>query len=149
MLVINERTEGWVAGLQLAALSLQGWDDPPTISKIINAFSGQQPNVLYYLTDEVLTYQPIEVQEFLLATSILERTNADLCDAVTGQNNGQAMLERLDASNFFLLVIDEQEKWYRYYHIFADLPTLSAKTFIQIASLNYIYVPVTGMSNTE
>ena len=118
---INERTEGWVAGLQLAALSLQGWDDPPSINKIIHAFSGQQRNVLYYLTDEVLAYQPVAVQEFLLATSVLERMNADLCDAVTRQNNGQAMLELLDASNFFLLVVDEQERWYRYYHLFADL----------------------------
>ena len=118
---INERTEGWVAGLQLAALSLQGRDDLPTIHKIIHAFSGQQPNVLSYLTDEVLAYQPLAVQEFLLATSVLERFNADLCNAVTGYNNGQAMLELLDASNFFLLAIDEQEKWYRYYHLFADL----------------------------
>lgn len=118
---LNECTEGWVAGLQLAALSLQGWSDPTTITQIIHAFSGQQSSVLYYLTDEVLAYQPTAVQDFLLATSVLERMNADLCDAVTGQNNGQAMLEQLDAANLFLLVVDEQEKWYRYYHLFADL----------------------------
>ena len=118
---INERIEGWAAGLQLAALSLQGWDDPTTIHKLINAFDGQQRSVLYYLTDEVLAYQPTAVQDFLLATSVLERMNADLCDAVTGQNNGQAMLEQLEAANLFLLVVDEQEKWYRYYHLFADL----------------------------
>lgn len=118
---INDRTEGWAAGLQLAVLSLQGWDDPTTIHKFISTFSGQQHSVLYYLTDEVLAYQPIAVQDFLLATSVLERMNADLCDAVTGQNNGQAMLEQLEAANLFLLVVDEQEKWYRYYHLFADL----------------------------
>jgi LuxR family maltose regulon positive regulatory protein len=118
---LNERTEGWAAGLQLAALSLQGWSDPATIHKIIDAFSGQQPSVLNYLTDEVLAYQPTAVQDFLLTTSVLDRMHADLCDAVTGQNNGQAMLEQLDAANLFLLVVDEQERWYRYYHLFSDL----------------------------
>jgi len=118
---INEHTEGWAAGLQIAALSLQGCDDPTSINKLINMFSGQQRNVLCYLTDEVFVPQPTAVQDFLLATSVLERMNADLCDAVTGQNNGQAMLEQLDAANLFLLTIDEQEKWYRYYHLFADL----------------------------
>jgi LuxR family maltose regulon positive regulatory protein len=117
---INERTEGWAAGLQLAALALQGWDDPPTIDKLIHSFSGHQHNVLYYLTEEVLAYQPPEVQDFLLATSILEHMNADLCDAVTGQNNSQAMLEQLDAANLFLLTIDEHEKCYRYYHLFYE-----------------------------
>lgn len=119
--LINERTEGWAAGLQLAALSLQGWDNPTTISKIIDGFSGQQRSVLCYLTDEVFAYQSTEVQDFLLATSVLECMNADLCDAVTGQNNGQAMLEQLEASNLFLLAIDDQKKWYRYYHIFTSL----------------------------
>ncbi len=113
--------EGWVAGLQLAALSLQGRRDSATITKIINAFSGQQSSVLYYLTDEVFACQPPAVQDFLLATSVLERMNVDLCDAVTRKNNGQVMLELLDASNLFLLVVDEQEKWYRYYHLFTDL----------------------------
>jgi LuxR family maltose regulon positive regulatory protein len=117
---INERTEGWAAGLQLAALALQGWDDPPTIDKLIYSFSGHQHNVLYYLTEEVLAYQPPEVQDFLLATSVLERMNADLCNAVTGQNNGQAMLEQLDAANLFLLTIDESKKCYRYYHLFSE-----------------------------
>ena len=118
---INERTEGWAAGLQLAALSLQRWDNPTTISKLINTFSSQQPNMLHYLTDEVFAYQPTEIQDFLLATSVLESMNADLCDAVTGQNNGQAMLEELDAANLFLLTVDEQSKWYRYYRLFSDL----------------------------
>ncbi len=117
---INERTEGWAAGLQLAALALQGWDDPPTIDKLILSFSGHQHNVLYYLTEEVLAYQPPEVQDFLLATSVLERMNADLCNAVTGQNNGQATLKQLDAANLFLLTIDENKKCYRYYHLFSE-----------------------------
>jgi LuxR family maltose regulon positive regulatory protein len=117
---LDECIEGWVAGLQLAALSLQGRNDPATITKTINAFSGQQRSVLYYLTDEVFACQPPVVQDFLLATSVLERMNADLCDAITRKNNGQVMLEQLDASNLFLLVVDAQEKWYRYYHLFAD-----------------------------
>jgi LuxR family transcriptional regulator, maltose regulon positive regulatory protein len=121
IVIINERTEGWAAGLQLAALSLQGSDDPTTISKIVAAFSGQQRSVLHYLTDEILAYQSTTVQDFLLATSVLERMNADLCNAVTGQTNGQMMLEQLDAANLLLPIIDKQEKWYRYYHLFADL----------------------------
>src|SRR5580692_12633266 len=112
------RTEGWVAGLQLAALSLRGQADP---AGFVAAFSGSHRYVLDYLAEEVLDRQPEEVRTFLLETSVLERLSGGLCDAVTGRDGSQAMLERVERANLFLVPLDEVRGWWRYHHLFADL----------------------------
>ncbi len=115
---LQTRTEGWIAGLQLAALSLQG---RTTVSGFLPAFTGSHHFVLDYLSEEVLVRQPPAVQTFLLQTSILERLSGSLCDAVTGQGEGQAMLEVLERANLFVAALDDERQWYRYHHLFADL----------------------------
>jgi LuxR family maltose regulon positive regulatory protein len=112
------RTEGWIAGLQMAALSLQGCQDVPGF---VQTFAGSNRYVLDYLLEEVLYRESEEVQAFLLQTCILERLSGELCDAVTGHTGGQAMLERLEAANLFLIPLDERREWYRYHHLFAEL----------------------------
>jgi LuxR family transcriptional regulator, maltose regulon positive regulatory protein len=112
------RTEGWVAGLQLAALSLRG---QPDIAGFVTAFSGSHRYILDYLTGEVLDRQSEQVREFLLETSVLERLSGGLCDAVTGRADGQAMLEQVERAGLFLVPLDEVRGWWRYHHLFADL----------------------------
>jgi LuxR family maltose regulon positive regulatory protein len=112
------RTEGWVAGLQLAALSLRG---QPDIPGFLATFSGSHRWVLDYLTEEVLDRQPDQVRTFLLETSVLERLSGELCDAVTGRADGQEMLERVERANLFLVPLDEQRRWWRYHQLFAEL----------------------------
>jgi LuxR family transcriptional regulator, maltose regulon positive regulatory protein len=112
------RTEGWAAGLQLAALSLRGRSD---IAGFVAAFSGSNRYILDYLTGEVLDGQPGQVREFLLETSVLERLSGELCDAVTGRNDGQAMLEQVEQAGLFLMPLDEIRGWWRYHRLFADL----------------------------
>ena len=112
------RTEGWAAGLQLAALSLQGQADP---TGFVAAFSGSHRYVLDYLTDEVLEGQTDQVREFLLETSVLDRLSGGLCDAVTGRAGGQVMLEQVERANLFLVPLDEVRGWWRYHYLFADL----------------------------
>jgi hypothetical protein len=111
-------TEGWIAGLQLAALALQGGTDA---SAFVTAFSGTHRYVLDYLSDEVLARQPTPVQEFLLHTAILERLSGSLCDAVTGQAGSQALLEGLERANLFVVPLDDERGWYRYHHLFAEV----------------------------
>jgi LuxR family transcriptional regulator, maltose regulon positive regulatory protein len=115
---LETRTEGWIAGLQLAALSLRGRED---VSGFVKAFTGSHRFVFDYLTDEVFAGQPQSIQSFLLQTSILERLSASLCDALTGRANTQAMLEELERSNLFLIALDDERHWYRYHHLFADV----------------------------
>lgn len=115
---LEARTEGWIAALQLAALSLDGRQDA---SGFIAGFAGDDRYVVDYLVDEVLTRQPTHVQDFLLQTSILERMNGPLCEAVTGQQGGRATLEALDTKNLFLVPLDDRRQWYRYHHLFADV----------------------------
>ena len=115
---LDARTEGWIAGLQMAALSMQGRQD---VSRFIKAFSGSHRFILDYLVEEVLDQQPSDIQEFLLKTSILERMTAPLCDAVTGRDDSQAVLTRLEQANLFLIPLDDERNWYRYHHLFADL----------------------------
>ncbi len=112
------RTEGWIAGLQLAALSLQGHPDVPGF---IQAFAGDHRYIADYLVAEVLQRQPEPVRNFLLQTAILERLHGPLCDAVTGQQDGQARLEALERGNFFIVPLDDARHWYRYHHLFADV----------------------------
>jgi LuxR family maltose regulon positive regulatory protein len=115
---LEGRTEGWIAALQLAALSMQGRDD---VAGFIAGFAGDDRYVVDYLAEEVLQRQPDHVQTFLLQTSILDRLSGPLCDAVTGQGGGKAMLEALDRGNLFLVPLDDRRQWYRYHHLFADV----------------------------
>ncbi len=115
---LEGRTEGWIAALQLAALSMQGRDD---VAGFIAGFAGDDRYVVDYLAEEVLARQPDRVQAFLLQTSILGRLSGPLCDAVTGQGGGKAMLEALDRGNLFLVSLDDRRRWYRYHHLFADV----------------------------
>jgi LuxR family maltose regulon positive regulatory protein len=115
---LETRTEGWIAGLQLAAISMQGSKDA---TGFIKSFTGSHRFVLDYLIKEVLEHQSESVQSFLLQTSILNRVTGSLCDVLTGQNNGQATLETLEHANLFIIPLDEERHWYRYHHLFADL----------------------------
>ena len=115
---LEGRTEGWIAALQLAALSMQGRDD---VAGFIAGFAGDDRYIVDYLVEEVLQRQPDRVRSFLLQTSILSRLNGSLCDAVTGQDGGKAMLEALDRGNLFLVPLDDRRQWYRYHHLFADV----------------------------
>ncbi|MGH3150573.1 MAG: LuxR C-terminal-related transcriptional regulator, partial [Streptosporangiaceae bacterium] len=115
---LEERTEGWIAALQLAALSMQGRDD---VAGFIAGFAGDDRYVVDYLVEEVLQRQPDDVQAFLLQTCILGRLSGPLCDAVTGQGGSKAMLEALDRGNLFLVALDDRRRWYRYHHLFADV----------------------------
>jgi LuxR family transcriptional regulator, maltose regulon positive regulatory protein len=112
------RTEGWAAGLQLAGLSLRGHQD---VGGFVASFSGSHRYVVDFLAEEVLDRQPAEVRSFLLETSVLERLSGELCDAVTGRSDGQAMLGRVERANLFLVSLDEVRGWWRYHHLFADL----------------------------
>jgi LuxR family maltose regulon positive regulatory protein len=115
---LEGRTEGWIAALQLAALSLQGRDDP---TAFIAGFAGDDQYVVDYLVEEVLTRQPSDVRDFLLRTSILEGLSGSLCDAVTGREGGKATLVALERANLFLVPLDDRRQWYRYHHLFADV----------------------------
>ncbi len=115
---LESRTEGWVAGLQMAALSIQGRADS---ASFIHAFTGSHRFVLDYLAEEVLQRQPEQVRNFLLQTAILERLCAPLCAAVTDQRDGKGTLEALERGNLFVIPLDDQRHWYRYHHLFADV----------------------------
>ena len=115
---LDTRAEGWIAGLQLAALSMQGHDD---IAGFVRAFAGSNRFVLDYLAEEVWQRQPPEIQTFLLQTSILDQMNAALSDAVTGRNDSAQVLARLEKANLFVVPLDDVRQWYRYHHLFADL----------------------------
>jgi LuxR family maltose regulon positive regulatory protein len=121
---LEERTEGWIAGLQMAALSIQGRkraQGDHAVSVFVKAFTGSNRFVLDYLLEEVLNQQSSELQAFLLQTSILERMTAPLCDALTQREDSQDILAQLDQANLFLIPLDDERRWYRYHHLFADL----------------------------
>ncbi|RPH59782.1 MAG: LuxR family transcriptional regulator, partial [Chloroflexi bacterium] len=115
---LETRTEGWIAGLQLAALSLQGQANP---QELITSLAGSQRFIADYLIEEVLEKQPPEVQDFLLKTAVLDQMNAELCAEVTGRQASQAILLQLEQGNLFLIPLDQERNWYRYHHLFADL----------------------------
>ena len=115
---LESRTEGWIAGLQLAALSMRRHGDR---AGFIKSFTGGHRLVLDFLIEEVLDQQPESIQNFLLQTAILDRMTGSLCDALTGQENGQETLEMLDRANLFIVPLDEERCWYRYHHLFGDL----------------------------
>src|SRR5690606_24480324 len=122
---LEQRTEGWIAGLQLAALSLRGRED---VAAFIDSFAGSHRFVLDYLFEEVLQGQSAEVRDFLLKTSVLERLTGSLCDAVIGGAGSQATLTALERSNLFVVPLDDQRRWYRYHHLFADAQRAYAET---------------------
>ena len=115
---LAERTEGWIAGLHLAALSLHGQKDT---TSFIAAFTGSHRYIFDYLTNEILDQQPEQMQDFLLHTSLLDRLSGPLCQAVTGQAQAQALLERLEQANLFLVPLDDRRQWYRYHQLFAEV----------------------------
>lgn len=115
---LASRTEGWVDGLQLAALAMNGRQD---IDRFISAFTGSHRYILDYLTDEVLSQQPEAIRNFLLQTSVLNRLSGPLCDVVTGGTTGQSFLEQIERSNLFLIPLDDERYWYRYHHLFGDM----------------------------
>ena len=115
---LEARTEGWIAGLQLAAISVQGHKD---IGSVIKSFTGSHRYVLDYLVEEVLQHQSEQIRSFLLQTSILERLCAPMCNAVTERQNGKEMLDVLERNNLFLIPLDDERKWYRYHHLFAEV----------------------------
>ncbi len=115
---LEGRTEGWIAALQLAALSMQGRED---VTAFINGFAGDDRYIVDFLAEEVLQRQPEHVQHFLLQTSILDRLSGPLCDAVTGQDGGKAKLAALERGNLFLVPLDDRRQWYRYHQLFADV----------------------------
>jgi len=121
-----ERTEGWIAGLHLAGLSIRDRENP---SRFIANLSGSHRFILSYLTEEVLSRQPEEIQRFLVQTSILTRLTGDLCDAVTGRKDSRALLEDLLNANLFLIPLDDEQRWYRYHNLFADLLRDRLETF--------------------
>ena len=115
---LEERTEGWITGLQLAGLSMREQAD---VGDFIDRFTGSHRYILDYLTDEVLDQQPEEVRRFLLQSSILNRLSGPLCNVVARQENSQAFLENLEAENLFIIPLDNERRWYRYHHLFADV----------------------------
>jgi LuxR family maltose regulon positive regulatory protein len=116
--VLEQRTEGWIAALQLAALSMEGRDDP---GAFVAGFAGDDRYIVDYLVDEVLSRQSVDVRDFLLRTSVLDRLSGALCDAVTGGSGGRQMLESLERANLFVVPLDDTRQWYRYHHLFADV----------------------------
>ncbi len=121
---LEMKTEGWITGLQMAALSLQRRDyvyGEPDIEQFIDAFTGSHRYVFDYLADEVLAHLPAETKQFLWQTAVLNRLSAPLCAVVTGQADSQLMLETLDNANLFIIPLDDQRQWYRYHHLFQDL----------------------------
>ena len=115
---LETRTEGWITGLHLAALSIQDKEDA---AGFISEFAGDDRYIVDYLVDEVLAQRPRGTQDFLLQTSILNRMTGSLCNAITGQDGGQELLERLDQANLFIVPLDNRRRWYRYHHLFTDL----------------------------
>jgi LuxR family transcriptional regulator, maltose regulon positive regulatory protein len=115
---LESKTEGWIAGLQLTALSMRGCEDIPDF---IQTFKGDNRYIMDYLMEEVLKIQPEEIKEFLLQTSILEEMSAPLCDAVLNRHDSQLILETLEKNNMFVVALDSDRTWYRYHHLFADL----------------------------
>ncbi len=125
---LEDKTEGWIAGLQLAGLSMRDRADP---AAFIADLSGSHRHILRYLTEEVLQQQPPEIQQFLLQTSILDKLTGALCDALTGAANGRVLLEQLYDDNLFLIPLDDEQQWYRYHQLFAGLLRDWQKTLLR------------------
>ncbi len=133
---LERRTEGWIAGLQLAALSLQGRSD---VTQFLEEFTGSHRHLVDYLTEEVLSRQPQAVQSFLLRTSLLDRFTGQLCDAVTGRHDGETMLAALERANLFLVPLDERRAWYRYHQLWASMLHARARRLLGPEELSALY----------
>jgi LuxR family transcriptional regulator, maltose regulon positive regulatory protein len=116
--ILESRTEGWIAGLHLAAISMQGREN---VQSFINTFAGDDRHIVDYLVEEVLSLQSEQIQNFLLHTSILSRLSESLCDFVTSQKGSQKILDDLEKANLFIVPLDDKRHWYRYHHLFAEL----------------------------
>jgi LuxR family maltose regulon positive regulatory protein len=116
----EERTEGWITGLQLVALAMQG-SDAQQIADFVKVFTGSHSYIVDYLVEEVLNRQPETIRNFLLQTSILDRMSGSLCNQVTGLDDSQVILEKLDQENLFIIPLDNERQWYRYHHLFSDV----------------------------
>ena len=127
---LARQTEGWITGLQLAALSMQGQKD---VAGFIASFASSNRFILEYLTDEVLRHRPQGTRDFLLQTAILDRLTGALCDAVTGKSNSQTILEQLEKAHLFITPLDSYGKWYRYHRLFSELLRLKLRTQGNIA----------------
>jgi len=136
IIALEHRTEGWAAGLQLAALSLQNNTNP---GEFIKDFAGDDHYVVDYLISEVLNHQPPHIQEFLLKTAFLERLTAPLCNAVTRQDDGQNCLAYLQHANLFLVSLDNKREWYRYHHLFADLLSYRLKEVVGTEGIKQLH----------
>jgi LuxR family maltose regulon positive regulatory protein len=115
---LDARTEGWIAGLQMAAISMQGAEDPHSF---ITAFRGDDRYIADYLMEEVLQLQPVDYQQFMLQTSVLDRLCGSLCDAVTGRSDSKTLLNKLEHTNVFIVALDNHREWFRYHQLFANL----------------------------
>ena len=124
---LHERTEGWAAGLRLAAISLAAHPDP---ERFVSEFSGSERTVAGYLLAEVLERQAPEVRELLLRTSVLERVNGPLADVLTGGSGAEAILQRLEDQNAFVTALDAGRTWFRYHHLFTDLLRLELRRVV-------------------
>ena len=146
---LEARTEGWIASLQLAAISMKGRSD---VAEFIKAFTGSHSYVAEYLIEEVLEHQSEEVKTFLLQTSILARLNASLCDAVNGHSESQTMLKDLYQANLFVFPLDDDGEWFRYHHLFADLlkarlrHSLSAEAIATLHQRAAVWYEKSGMT---
>lgn len=141
MTALEERTEGWIAGLQLAALAIQGqlaMQGHPDVPGFVRTFAGDHRYIVDYLVEEVLLRQPEPVRRFLLQTCVLDRLNGALCDAVTEQKDGNARLQALERGNFFVVPLDDSRHWYRYHHLFAQVlyAHLTAEQPEQVSTLH-------------
>jgi len=143
---LEARTEGWIAGLHLAALSMQGRDD---LAGFIKSFTGSSRYLIDYLAEEVLLRQPEAVQHFLVHTSILDRLSNSLCDAVRGKDDSQALLAHVERANLFLVPLDDERLWYRYHHLLPRCCAFACSKRSQNCCLNCIVAPASGMSSTK
>ena len=143
--MLYERTEGWAAGLRLAALSLAGHPDP---ERFAAEFSGSERTVAEYLLAEVLERQNEEVRRLLLRTSVLERVNGELANLLTGDDGGQRILQELEETNAFVMALDAARSWFRYHHLFADLLRLSCGVPRRVRSPRSTRWPPAGTPGT-
>lgn len=142
-----EKTEGWIAGLQVAALTMR---EQPDISRLLASCPGQQRFLQHYLFEEVLVQQPSHIQRFLFATSVLERFTADLCNVLTGENNAHEILEYLRQKNLFLVPLSAEGEWYRYHHLLAEvvssrLRQIELERFLALHRLASVWYEQQGM----
>jgi LuxR family maltose regulon positive regulatory protein len=136
---LEERTEGWAAGLRLLTLAAQGRRDPHEIEHLLTTFSGSHQHILEYLVADVLNAQPQPLQDFLLQTSLLPRLNAALCEALTGRQDSAQVLGQLDQANLFLYPLDASGQWYRYHALFAEAMQFEARQRLGEEAWNELY----------